>query len=106
MNWFHCPLLLVGIGAIALFVAGPQMGSFDFDNDNDGSPDVPVVAVLLSHVSDASRCAGKDQPRQKFRNSVVPAVLGIQPHSLGFEASAFVSHDGRSTLQSFCLLRC
>jgi hypothetical protein len=99
-----CPLLLLGLGAIALFVAGPQMGSFD--DDNDGSPDVPVVVAVRNQVCDESRCIGKVQEQQKVNNSVVPALIGIQPRHPGIEEPLFAAHDGRSTLQAFCLLRC
>lgn len=104
MNWFRCPLLLVLLGAIALFVAGPQMGSFD--DDNDGSPDIPVVVVMQGRISDLPRCISKNQQHQKFHNSAVPAFVGLQSRHSGIDDPVFASHDGRSTLQSFCLLRC
>ncbi len=104
MKWFHCRLLLVLVGAIALFAVGPQMGSLD--DDNDGSPDIPVVVAVGNPVCDVSRALGKNQSRQQFQNSVVPAVNGTQSRDAGIDQPVFVAHDGRSALQSFCLLRC
>lgn len=99
-----CPLLLVGLGAIALFVAGPQMGSLD--DDDDGSPDIPVVVAVRNHVCDDSRNVGRPQQQQKGNRSVVAAIIDIEPGHPGIEGPLFLAHDGRSTLQASCLLRC
>ncbi len=102
LKCFPCALLLVALGAIALFVAGPLMGSVD--DDNDGSPDIPVVVSLRNEIRDVPGCIGRDQ--QKSQSSVVRRFVGIQAHHLGIDEPVLASHDGRSTLQSFCLLRC
>ena len=87
--------------AVTLFVAGPQMGSVD--DDQDGVPDVAVV-VSAPKASDVCRNFHGIQDGTQAST----AVANNQVHSVqlgGFESST-APHNGGSVLQIVCVLRC
>lgn len=92
-------LLLGAIVALALFVVGPQAGSFD--DDGDGSPDIPVVVSSCSLADDVASPANVNQPwhvDDLVATSINAAsVIG---------ASSCVSSDERSGLRYCRVLRC
>jgi|SRR5271166_4777094 len=97
-------VLFLGLLAVALFVMVPQMASVD--SDDDGIPDLPAIAIGASPIAHPSSSARKNSRLQKTPDSVVLALVVTGPHHLEANKSDFVSHDGRSILQSFCLRRC
>ena len=99
MEWFHRPLLLIGLVTIIFSVVGSQTGSFQYDSDQ--RPETPMVAVS-NPVSQSLRGTGKNRQQHK----VVLVSVGIQARHLGIDDSVLVSHDRRSTLRSLCMLRC
>jgi hypothetical protein len=99
MRRFYRPLTVLWLIAIALFVAGPPMGSVDVDND--GNPDIAVV-VSAPRPSDVSRTRGTNDELQNAHNMVVTSVR-IPAHNHDFETAA---QDGCSVLHSCCVLRC
>jgi len=102
MKQLHRPFLLVGFVAITLFVMVPQMG---FVADDDGGPDVPIIATVRNHTSAFSSSTRKNQRLQHIHNTVALALVATQPRHLETDTIDLVLRDGRPT-QSFCALRC
>jgi hypothetical protein len=90
--------------AVALFVIVPQMASVD--SDDDGTPDPPAIAIGANSIAVPSRFTRKDSGAQKVHNSAVLTLIAAQPHHPEGDKSDCVRHNGRSTLQSSCTLRC
>ena len=96
--------LLVGLVALALFVVGPQAGSFD--DDGDGSPDIPVVVSGVTLVGDVSRTTSVSQRKQIVHEAVPAPTIAMLTRQSGIGKSDFTAPDGRSVLRSCCMLRC
>jgi len=90
--------------AVAMFVIVPQMASVD--SDDDGIPDLPAIAIGANSIVVPSRFTRKDSGAREIRNRAGLALIATQPHQLEADRSDCTVHDGRSTLQSSCTLRC
>jgi hypothetical protein len=94
----------VGFLGLALFVAGPQLGCLD--TNNDGHPDVPVVLARAATIARASVSLSKYQPVQRLQNPPDITTAVVHPPSLVVERREPNSRSGRTALQSFCVFRC
>jgi len=103
---FLRPFLFAELVAVALFVVGPQAGSFD--DDGDGIPDIPVVVSGTTFVGDVSAAAGASQRPQELHHVVASAIIRMHTRHVGKSDSVSdrAALDGRSVLRGSSLLRC
>lgn len=83
------------MAALTLFVLGPQAGSFD--DDGDGSPDIPVVVsdpLLVIDLSEAVRGPERSSETQRVTHSC----------SLGFPTCTEIAGLQFSILNDGCAL--
>jgi len=104
MKRFHRPFLRLVLVAVALFVIVPQMASVD--SDGDGVPDLPAIASGVTPIAVRSSSTRKDSGPQEIHSTPAPALVATQPRHPEADKSDCAAHDGRSTLQSSCTLRC
>ena len=97
-------LLVLELLFVSFFVLGPQMGSFD--TDQDGCPETAVVVASSSPTVKVPSSTRKNLALQKIRNAIGLAVIAIQQYHFKINEPDFASQAGRTALQSFCLLRC
>jgi len=97
-------ILLIGLTALTLFVVGPLAGSID--DDEDGSPDIPVVVSdpvvfldLWAHIS-------ADKRSGKIHDGVSSGHRRISIPGTTISYRQFLSVDTASVLHSCCSLRC
>jgi len=98
------PVLLVGLSALLLFVAGPQMGSLDADSD--GIPEVPIVLARLNSVAKITTITGYATACRTRRCVASAVVIATPKRMLQICELKLGSTVGRLTPQSFFLLRC
>jgi len=99
-------LLFAELVAVVLFVIGPQAGSFD--DDGDGSPDIPVVVSGTSFVRDVSGAASARERSLQCRQVVGAAIIRMRtcPIRESDSVSGCACFDGRSVLRGSSQLRC
>ena len=96
--------LTVALFAMALFVAGPQMGSLDVDGD--GFPEVPV-AVVKGPVAAFSSTTLNHEPLQRaVRAALNLRVVALGPLSIDGNQSDLALHGLGTYLCCSCVLRC
>jgi hypothetical protein len=100
-----CWILFAEIAAVALFVLGPQAGSLD--DDEDGTPDVPMVVADSALSEDVSRAVGGNL------NSDIVIDLPLPPFRLAEMSnrpslvdSPLPALSGGRVFLSCCSLRC
>ena len=97
-------VVVLGLLAITLFVAGPQLGSLDADQD--GFPEVPVVVGCASPILAGSNL--EDECWQALREGPALALKATRPNistvpgSERIPKAIFIT----STLRSIVVLRC
>ena len=95
-------LLLIQLFAIALFVAGPQMGSID--DDQDGIPDIEVV-VSAPQPGAFSGLRWNERLPEAFPPAVVK-LRRMGGSLLRLDRTEFSPTASHSALCYLCMLRC
>jgi len=90
------------LGAAAVLLGIPLTAAAE--NDDTQAPQAITRVAGPATTSPSAR--GTVQPRVQLRGTVVVAPCPVSLHHVAERVSNSVFHDGRSNLQSLCLLRC
>jgi hypothetical protein len=91
------------MAALTLFVLGPQAGSFD--DDGDGSPDIPVVVSDPLPVIDLSEAVRGPERSSEMQPMTYSCRLGI-PTCIEIAGLEFSILEDGCALRSCSPLRC
>lgn len=95
---------MIGLAALTLFVVGPLAGSVD--DDEDGSPDIPVVVSDSVLLLDLLADGGVDQHSRNTQAGAPSGYLRSSSPSTRVIDFKLVPVDAGSGLHSCCSLRC